>query len=98
MSAEEIRAQIDAALSDHRPYEDIYLYCTCGLHIGDDGYSAHVADVLAEAGFLPTGVEYRELEDGYAGQLVSATGKVTAVSKPATRQRRYVTAWRESAS
>ncbi|SLG32783.1 Uncharacterised protein [Mycobacteroides abscessus subsp. abscessus] len=54
----------------------------------------HAVDALAAAGLLPTRVERRELEDGWAGQLVSSSGEVTAVSKPCTRQQRYVTEWR----
>lgn len=60
MSAEQIRAEAVSALNGHQPFEDIYMYCTCGVRVGDDGgYAQHVVDVLAAAGLLPTGAEYK---------------------------------------
>ncbi|MFE3052286.1 hypothetical protein [Nocardia sp. NPDC059239] len=56
--------------------------------------AAKTVDALGD--LLPTGQELRELEDGYVGQSISATGVVTSVAKPCTRLQRYVTEWKNA--
>lgn len=67
MSAPDIRAQAIEALKAHQPHEDVYLYCTCGVQLADDGFPAHVVDALAEAGLLPTGIEWAVRFERQAG-------------------------------
>lgn len=66
----------------------------------DRELAERLVDLLGNRDFvggdlLPLRREFRELSDGYVGQTVSGTGKVTSVAKPCTRQQRYVSLWQE---